>query len=76
MNEGFEFMFNKAYFDYQYERDSNRVSKHRENIVYYSNERMVKTGLNILDYQEPLLIETLFPEKIQNESNKHESRCE
>lgn len=64
MNESLEFMFNKAYFDYQYKRDSNRVSKHREDIVNYSNERMVKTGLNIFDYQEPLLIETLFPEKI------------
>lgn len=64
MNKGFEFMLNKAYFDYQNEGNGDRVSKHREDIINYSKDRMIKTCLDILDYPEPLLIKTLFPEKI------------
>lgn len=33
---------------------------------------MIKTGLNVFDDTEALLIKTLFPEKIENKSDKHE----
>lgn len=37
---------------------------------------MVKTGLNVFDDTEALLVEALFPEEIEDESDEHKGGSE